>query len=98
MTGLAEYSDERTRTQLFVRYWLPGIVCVAGILAMILGPADAGPEGGAAILGAGLSIYLINFLFRVGASGDRERDDEQQARDFYEQHGFWPDEQPPAQG
>lgn len=79
----------------FVRYWGPGLVCVGGILAMILGPADGGVEGGAAILGAGLSIYLINILFRVGAVGDAERGDEEKAREFYAEHGFWPDEQAP---
>lgn len=82
----------------FVRYWLPGIVCVAGILAMLLGPNESRAEGGGAILGAGLSIYLINILFRVGASGDRDRAKEQSARDFYAEHGFWPDEQPPKPG
>jgi hypothetical protein len=80
----------------FVRYWGPGIVCIGGLVAMWLGPKDGGVEGGAAILGAGLSIFLLNFLFRLGASGDRERGDEQQARDFYAEHGFWPDEQPPG--
>jgi hypothetical protein len=82
----------------FIRYWLPGIICVGGILAMILGPEDGGPEGGAAILGAGLSIYLINILFRVGAQGDEERDEEASAREFYAEHGFWPDERPPRSG
>ena len=26
------------------------------------------------IIGAGLSVWLLNLLFRVGVSGDRERD------------------------
>jgi hypothetical protein len=88
--------EDRGPWRPFVRYWLPGLVCLAGILAMILGPDESKTEGGAAILGAGLSIYLINFLFRIGASSDRERSEEQEARDFFEAHGFWPDEQPPT--
>ena len=80
----------------FIRYWMPGLICLAGILAMIFGPEESRAEGGGAIFAAGLSIYLVNILFRVGASGDRERDDEQQARDFYGKHGFWPDERPPS--
>lgn len=83
------------RARTFVRYWLPGIVCLAGIAAMLFGPEESRYEGGAAILGAGLSIYLLNILFRIGAEGDRDRDREQDAREFYDRHGFWPDEQPP---
>ncbi len=81
----------------FVRYWLPALVCLAGVAAMILGPVESRTEGGAAIVGAGLAIYLINVLFRIGATGDLERGDEQDARDYYLQHGFWPDERPPAE-
>ncbi len=75
----------------FTRYWLPAIVVIGGIVAMIYGPADGGAEGGAAIIGAGLAIWVINMLYRVGVSGDRDRDREEQARVFYDLHGHWPD-------
>jgi hypothetical protein len=76
----------------FTRYWLPAIVVAAGVAAMALGPSDGGVEGGAAIVGAGLAIWAINILYRIGASGDRERDEEEQARDYFDRHGRWPDE------
>jgi hypothetical protein len=53
-------------------------------------------DGFAILVGAGLSVALINVLFRLGASGDRERDDEERAREFFSEHGHWPDEPPPA--
>ena len=58
--------------------------------------ATTGVEGGARLVGAGLSVWLLNVLFRIGVSGDRERDDEDAARDFFDAHGYWPDEEPPA--
>lgn len=80
----------------FVRIWLPTAVCAFGILVMILKPDADGLEGGALIVSAGLSIWLLNFLYRVGVSGDRTRDAEDAARTFFDEHGYWPDEAPPA--
>ena len=51
--------------------------------------------GGGLIVAAGLSVWLLNWFFRIGVRGDRERDAEDRARDFYDAHGHWPDEPPP---
>ena len=47
-------------------------------------------EGGAGIIGAGVSIVLLNLFFRIGSSGDREREAEDAAREYFERHGRWP--------
>ena len=72
-----------------VRYVLPAAVVVGGIIVMILG-SENDLEGGAGIISAGLAIYFLNWLFRIGVSGERERDEEDAARDYFEQHGRWP--------
>jgi hypothetical protein len=33
-------------------------------------------------------------LFRIGVSGDKDRDREEEARDYFSAHGHWPDEAP----
>ena len=76
----------------FVRHGLPALVVLAGVLAMTFGSEDARWEGGGAILSAGLAIWLINVLYRIGARGDRERDAEEAAREHFDRHGRWPDE------
>jgi hypothetical protein len=43
-------------------------------------------------VGGGLSVLLINFLFRLGVSGDEERRREEEARQYFDEHGVWPDE------
>jgi hypothetical protein len=31
-------------------------------------------------------------LYRIGVAGDRDRDREEEARRFFDEHGRWPDE------
>ncbi|MCW3015023.1 MAG: hypothetical protein JWO02_2115 [Solirubrobacterales bacterium] len=77
----------------FLRWWLPAIVVVAGIaLAAANGFSEDSLEGGGAIVGAGLSIWLMNVLWRIGISGDDDREDELAAREYFDRHGRWPDE------
>jgi hypothetical protein len=81
----------------WVRTWLPLAIIVAGVASIIAtGGAQWGFEGGMLLVSAGLSVWLLNFFFRVGVKGDLERDREDRARDFYDEHGHWPDEAPPA--
>jgi hypothetical protein len=75
-----------------VRYWLPGIVVLGGIAAIAFGPSDIRWEGGLGIVGAGVAIFMINVLYRLGASGDREREQEDRAREYFDRHGRWPDD------
>ena len=76
-----------------VRTWLPVAIIVAGfILAAATGFSEAGLEGGALLVSAGLSVWLINLLYRIGVRGDRERDAEDRARAYFAEHGRWPDE------
>ncbi|HMD51742.1 MAG TPA: hypothetical protein VKG62_03435 [Solirubrobacteraceae bacterium] len=73
-----------------VRYFLPAIVVLAGLVVMAFG-SEADLEGGASILSAGLAVYFLNWLFRAGAAGDRERDAEDAARAYFDRHGRWPE-------
>jgi len=79
----------------FIRYWLPAVVFVAGLIIMSLG-STADLEGGAGIVSAGAAVFFVNWLYRIGVTGDRERDAEEEAREFLDLHGYWPDEAPPA--
>jgi hypothetical protein len=82
----------------WVRLWLPLAIIAGGVGVIVAtGGSVEGWEGGAAIIGAGLSVWLLNFFYRVGVHGDRERDAEDAAREFYDAHGYWPDEAPPPQ-
>lgn len=83
---------------IIVRYGLGAILIVAGVVLIAVNPSGLGVDGFAMAVGGGLSVLLINFLFRLGVSGDREREREEQARRYLEEHGVWPDEDEPRAG
>ncbi|HET6505461.1 MAG TPA: hypothetical protein VFG42_01615 [Baekduia sp.] len=82
-----------------VRFWMPAAILVAGIvLVVVRGGDETSLEGCAALWGAGLSVALLNWLHRMGVSGDRSRAREDEARAYLARHGRWPDDAPPRQG
>lgn len=76
-----------------VRYVVPAAIVLAGAIIMAFG-SEVDLEGGAGIVSAGLAVYLLNWLYRVSAYGDHEREDEEAARAYLARHGHWPDERP----
>jgi hypothetical protein len=80
-----------------VRYMVPGAIVLGGVIVMALG-SEVDLEGGAGIVSAGLAVYLANWLYRVAAYSNREREDEEAARVYFEAHGHWPDQRPPQRG
>lgn len=79
----------RERWLFAMRYLLPAGAVLAGLVVMVLG-SESDLEGGAGIVSAGLAIFFLNWLFRIGAAGDREREAEDAARAYYDRHGRWP--------
>ena len=77
---------------LAVRYVLPAAILLAGVVALLLSDTLSGLEGLAMGIGVAGSVLLLNILYRVGVTGDLERDDEEAARVHYDEHGRWPDE------
>jgi hypothetical protein len=85
--------DGRAALMLAMRFVLPAVIIVAGLIIMALG-SDVDLEGGAGIVSAGGAIYLMNWLYRASIDGDRERDIEEAAREYFDRHGYWPGEAP----
>ena len=74
---------------LAVRYGIPAVFIIAGQVVVI---ATGDAVNWAGFTGAGLAILLIGALLRIGTEGDRERDREEAAREYFDTHGRWPDE------
>jgi hypothetical protein len=79
---------------LFFRYGVGLIGVVAGLVVLILNPGGFGVDGFGLLEGAGLSVLLLNWMFRLGVAGDQDREREEAARRYFEEHGHWPGEAP----
>ena len=93
--GSAPEREEYRRTLFVVRYVLPGALTLAGLILIIVKPEGPTLHGGLGIIGAGLAAFLFAFLSKVSMSGDKDRVDKEEAtRRFFDEHGYWPDEDP----
>lgn len=90
-------SGERTRAPLAkllftFRYLVPGALVLFGVVYAIV-DWPRGSDAFSLFAGAGLALFLLNVLYRLGVEGDFDRDAEEAARDYFSEHGVWPDEQ-----
>ena len=47
---------------------------------------------GVVLLGIALIVWMINWLFRLSVESNQDREQEEEARRFFDEHGRWPDE------
>jgi hypothetical protein len=77
------------------RVWLPLAIAVAGVVAIVIGHARTAVAGaGVVLLGIGLMVWMLNWLYRMSVESNRDREREEEAREYFDQHGCWPDEEP----
>jgi hypothetical protein len=76
------------------RLWLPVAIAIAGVIGIVIGHGRTGAAGaGVGLLIVALTVWLINAFFRMSVSSNREREREEEARDYFTRTGRWPDEQ-----
>jgi hypothetical protein len=88
--------DPASPLTLFVRYGVGLIGVIAGLIVLVVNPGGFGADGFGLLEGAGLSALLLNWMFRLGVAGDKDREREETARRYLEEHGHWPGEPPRA--
>jgi hypothetical protein len=95
-SGLFNTKSDRLPDSLAVRLmriWIPLALCIIGVILLVADDFNGfGVSAFACFVGAGSSTWLINFLWRLGISGDDERDVEAKDREYLAKNGHWPDE------
>lgn len=76
-----------------IRHGIGAVMVIAGLVMLIVSPAGLGVDGFAMAVGGGLSVLMINFLFRLGVGGDEDRAREDAARAYFDEHGEWPEDE-----
>jgi hypothetical protein len=91
-------SEHSSAGMLIVRYGVGGVMVLGGIVMLILSPAGLGVDGFAMAVGGGLSVLLLNFMYRLSVSSELDREREEQARAYFDEHGDWPEDEPTEPG
>jgi len=73
-----------------MRYGIPVALVIAGVIVTATA-GNVGLAAGALFFSAASSVLLLNVLYRIGVEGDKERDREEAARRYFDDHGRWPD-------
>ncbi len=75
------------------RVWLPVAIAVAGIVAIVVGHGTNGTAAaGVGLLLVALIVWMVNWMYRMSVDSNRDREDEEDARRYFDEHGRWPDE------
>ena len=70
-----------------IRYGIPLALLIAGV---VVGAVTDSFAASALFFSAGSAVLLLNVLYRIGVEGDKERDREEAARAYFDEHGRWP--------
>jgi membrane protein implicated in regulation of membrane protease activity len=92
---------------LAVRVGLPAAIAIAGIVLIVVGHGrthgtgatslgNSLAAGGVALLIVAMIVWMLGWMFRMSVDSNRERDEEEAARRYFDEHGRWPDEEPRA--
>ena len=71
-----------------IRYGIPLVLFIAGV---VVGAVTDSFAAAALFLSAATAVLLLNVLHRMGVEGDKDRDREDKARAYFDEHGRWPD-------
>ena len=76
------------------RIWVPVAIAVVGLVGIVVGGGkdDVIAGAGVSLVIAALIVWMVNWMYRISVQSNREREEEERAREYFDLHGRWPDE------
>jgi hypothetical protein len=75
------------------RLWLPVAIAVVGAVGIVIGHGNSpAAAAGVGLMIAALIVWMINWMYRLSLSSNSDREREEDAREYFDRHGRWPDE------
>jgi ABC-type transport system involved in cytochrome bd biosynthesis fused ATPase/permease subunit len=75
------------------RVWLPLAIAVVGVVLIFIGHGTtSAAAAGVALIIAGVIVWMINWMYRMSVQSNRDREREELAREYFDLHGRWPEE------
>jgi ABC-type transport system involved in cytochrome bd biosynthesis fused ATPase/permease subunit len=76
------------------RVWLPLSIAVVGGVFTVIGHGKTNLAAvGVCLLLIAMTVWLINWLFRMSVESNQEREQEEEARRIFDRTGRWPDDE-----
>jgi len=73
-----------------VRVGAPAGIALAGVVLLVAVGGREAEAAGYTLLGSAALLVLSIVIFRAGLASNEDRDREEEARRFYDEHGRWP--------
>lgn len=74
------------------RVWLPLSLALVGAVLTVIGHGRSNLAAvGVCLLLVALTVWLINWLFRMSIESNHDREEEEEARRSFDRTGQWPD-------
>jgi hypothetical protein len=76
------------------RVWIPVAIAVVGLVGIVIGGGkdDIVAGAGVSLVIAALIVWMVNWMYRMSVQSNRDREREEEAREYFDVHGRWPDE------
>lgn len=75
---------------VLVRFGAPAGLLVAGLVLLLVVGGREAEAAGYTLLGSAALLVLSILIFRAGLASNEDRDREEAARVFFDEHGRWP--------
>jgi hypothetical protein len=88
---------------IVMRIGLPLVIAAVGVVMILIGHGRYSDLAhtqslesaiGVALLLVAVIVWMIAWMARMSVESNRDREVEEEAREYFDRHGYWPDEGP----